>query len=129
MSDKSIRVMLVDDHELVLQSIKELLVREEDIEVVATATNGWDAIHLAETVSPDVIVMDVSMPQLDGIRAAGMIREVNPSPQIVILSMHKDATLRQQAYSSGAAAYVGKEQAKSDLIPAIRHASAQRPLS
>lgn len=129
MSEKNIRVMLVDDHELILQSITKLLVREEDMEVVATARDGLQAIRLAETLSPDVIVMDVSMPQFDGIRAAGKIRELVPESQVIMFSMHKNSTLLQQAKNSGAVAYISKEQAQNDLIPAIRDASTRSLLT
>jgi DNA-binding NarL/FixJ family response regulator len=120
MSENNIRVLLADDHEVVLMSIKSLLEREEDIEVVGMAANGREAIQLAQTTIPDVIVMDISMPELDGIRATGKIKALNNSINIIVLSMYKSWTLLQQARKYGASAYITKQKAMSDLVPAIR---------
>lgn len=120
MSKQTIRVLVVDDHKLVLKSIENLLKREPDIQVVGTAENGRMAIQLAQAEEPDVIVMDVSMPELDGIRAAGEIKALGIATRIIILSMHYSSALMQQARKNGASGYIIKQQANSDLIPAIR---------
>lgn len=123
MSERTIKVLLVDDHEVVLRSIQALVGREPDMEIVATAVSGREAVRLAEETDPDVIVMDVSMPDLDGIRAAGEIKKRGVHSEIIILSMHHSTALIQQARRNGASAYIVKQQAISELIPAIRAAS------
>jgi two-component system response regulator NreC len=120
MSEQTIRILVVDDHKLVLRSIENLLQREPDMQVVGTAENGRIAIELAQAKKPDVIIMDVSMPELDGIRAAGEINALGIPTQIIMLSMHHSSALVQQARKNGASAYIIKQQANRDLIPAIR---------
>jgi len=120
MSKQTIRVLVVDDHKLVAKSIKNLLAREPDIQVVGTAENGRVAIQLAQAEKPDVIVMDISMPELDGIRAAAEIKALGISAHIIMLSMHHSSALVQQARKNGASGYVIKQQATSELIPLIR---------
>lgn len=117
-----IRILVADDHEIVRKSIKAMLAKEPDMEVVATAVNGQEVIQLAQSIVPDVIVMDVSMPELDGIRAAEMIKNLGNPADIIMLSMHHSSALVQQARKSGAAGYILKQQANRDLIPAIRAA-------
>lgn len=122
MSDPLIRVLIADDHALVRKSLLAMLEKEPDIEVVATAENGEEAVKQAEEVKPDIIVMDVSMPKLDGIRAAGKIKAkaLEITPRIIMLSMHHSAALMEQAKENGALGYIVKQQANTDLIPAIR---------
>ena len=124
MSEQTIRVLIADDHTLVRKSIENLLKREPDMQVVGTAENGRTAIQLAQVKEPDVIVMDVSMPELDGIRAAGEIKALGITTCIIMLSMHHSTTLVQQARKNGAAGYIIKQQANRDLVPAIRAAFA-----
>lgn len=124
MSERTIKVLLVDDHEAVLRSIQALVGREPDMEIVATAVSGREAIELAEQQSPDVIVMDVSMPDLDGIRAAGEMKKRGIASEIIMLSMHYSTALIQQARRNGASGYIVKQQATSQLVPAIRAAFA-----
>jgi two-component system response regulator NreC len=121
-SKQAIRIIVVDDHAIVRQSVVAMLSREPDMEVVGTAANGREAIQLAQTTQPDVIVMDVSMPELDGIRAAGEIHALGLPAQIIMLSMHHNSVLVQQARQNGAAGYILKQEANSSLIPAIRAA-------
>jgi DNA-binding NarL/FixJ family response regulator len=120
MSKQTIRVLVVDDHKLVAKSIKNLLELEPDIQVVGVAENGRAAIQLAQAEKPDVIVMDISMPELDGIRAAAEIKALGISARIIMLSMHHSSALVQQARKNGASGYVIKQQATSELIPLIR---------
>jgi two-component system, NarL family, nitrate/nitrite response regulator NarL len=120
---QQIRVLVVDDHQLVRNSLLAMLARESDIQVVETATNGLEAIDLAIETTPDVIVMDVSMPELDGIRAAGRIKELGLPCIIILLSMHYNNTLLRQARKNGVAGYIMKQDISRDLIPAIRAAS------
>jgi len=92
------------------------------MEVVGAAGNGREAVQLAQSTTPDVIIMDVSMPEVDGIRAAGEIQALGLAVQIIMLSMHHSSALVQQARKNGAAGYVIKQQANNELIPAIRAA-------
>ena len=120
MSKSVKRILVVDDHHLVRKSIVALLANEPDIEIVGTAENGRKAIEMAQSTQPDIIVMDVSMPVLDGIRAAGEIQALGLATQIIMLSMHHSSALVQQARDNGASGYIVKQQASRDLIPAIR---------
>ena len=122
MSDHLIRVLIVDDNEIVRKSLRAMLGREPDMAIIGTAVNGREAIQLARELSPDIIVMDVSMPELDGIRAAGEISALGIPAQIIILSMHHSSALLQQARKNGVSGYIVKQQANSELIPAIRAA-------
>lgn len=117
-----IRVLIVDDHEIVRRSIMAMLAQEPDMMVVGAAENGREAVELAQATNPDVIIMDVSMPELDGIRAAGEIRARGVASIIIMLSMHHNSTLVQQARKNGASAYIIKQQVSRELIPAIRAA-------
>lgn len=118
--------MVVDDHEIVRMSIMAMLAREPTIKVVGTATNGREAIQLAQEIEPDVMVMDISMPELDGIRATGEIKALGIPTQVVLLSMHQNDILIQQARKNGVAAFVAKQNANRNLIPAIRAANEGR---
>lgn len=122
MSDELIRILIADDHEVVRKSIQSMLGREPDMTVVATAVNGREAINLAQEKDPDVIVMDVSMPELDGIRAAGEIKDLGVPAQIIMLSMHHNNVLLQQARAHGASGYILKQEANRELVPAVRAA-------
>lgn len=122
MLDKNIRILVVDDHDIVRKSIVALLTRVPDMEVVGTAVNGREAIQSAQEKTPDVIVMDFSMPELDGIRAAREILDSGLPTQIIMLSMHHSSALVQQARKNGAFDFVVKQHAGRDLIPAIRAA-------
>lgn len=122
MSDCVIKILIADDHKLVLKSLTALLNREPDMQVVGTAVNGREAVELAKEIEPDIIVMDVSMPELDGIRATYEIQSLDLTSQVIILSMHYNSTLVQQARKHGASGYVLKQKATSELIPSIRAA-------
>jgi DNA-binding NarL/FixJ family response regulator len=122
MFENAIRVLIVDDHEIVRKSLVAMLAQEPDIEIVGTAANGFEAVELAQAIMPDVIVMDVSMPELDGIRAAGRIKALGLDSMIIMLSMHHNSALVQQARKNGASAYIIKQQANNELVPAIRQA-------
>jgi DNA-binding NarL/FixJ family response regulator len=122
LSEPTIHVLVVDDHQLVRKSLLAMLAREPDIQVVSTAENGREAVERAQDTSPDVIIMDISLPKLDGIRAAGEIKALGISAEIVVLSMHYNNTLVQQARKNGVSGYVVKQNASRDLVSAIRAA-------
>ena len=118
-----VRVIVADDHHLVRQGIRMLLEKADDIEVVGEAEDGLAAVELAEQLTPDIVVMDVSMPRLNGAQATELIRARLPGTQVVVLSMHADETIVRQALRRGARAYVLKRAVGEELLIAIRAAS------
>lgn len=122
MTTEITRVLIADDHSVVCTSLKALLESEDDIEVVATAENGREAIELAQAHKPDVIVMDLSMPVMDGIRATSAIQAQDLDANVIILSMHYNKALVHLARKNGAVDYIVKQDAISKLIPAVRAA-------
>lgn len=115
-----IRVVVAEDHHLVRQGIVKLLDGAGDIQVVGEADNGRDAIALVKSLQPDVMVLDITMPYLDGLEALGEIAEMIPKPQVVILSMHVDPATVRQALRAGALGYVVKQSVADELLAAVR---------
>ena len=124
---KTIRVLLVDDQPAVRQGLRIRLVLEPDVEVVGEAGDGAGAISLAQSLRPDVILMDVRMPGMDGISTVRTLRAVVPESAAVILSLYDDARTRARAEEAGAAAFVAKHEVKEALLAAIRRAASLRP--
>jgi two-component system response regulator DevR len=116
----TLRVMLVDDHEIVRQGLRALLEAEEDIEVVAEAANGRSAVSLASAHRPDVIVMDVRMPEGSGVEACRAIRDERPDAQVIMLTSFADDEALFNSIMAGAAGFVLKQIRGRDLIHAIR---------
>ncbi|MCI0726239.1 MAG: response regulator transcription factor [Chloroflexi bacterium] len=116
----TIRVLVADDHYMVRQGIRALLNGANGIEVVGEAENSQEAVDLAEKLRPDVIVMDISMPQLDGIEATERIQAMKLPSQVVILSMYANANLVRQALKKGARAYLLKRSATEELLLAVQ---------
>ena len=114
-----IRVLVVDDHAIVRDGIRALLGRSEDIEVVGEAGGGRDAITLASTLSPDVILMDIAMADLGGLEATLEIRKDHPGSKIIVLSQYSDPEYVKRALKSGVSGYVLKKAAGADLVSAI----------
>ncbi len=115
-----IKVLLADDHTALRKSLHTLLDMQPDLCVVGEATNGVDAVRQATQLSPDVVVLDVIMPELNGFNAAQMIRELFPNIPIVLYSLYVSAKHIEQALQAGADAYVLKESAGDELVEAIR---------
>ena len=124
---KTIRVLLVDDQPAVRQGLRIRLVLEPDVEVVGEAGDGAGAISLAQSLRPDVILMDVRLPDVDGISAVRTLCAVAPESAVVILSLYDDASTRAGAEEAGAAAFVAKHQVEETLLAAIRRAASRRP--
>jgi len=120
---KPIRILLADDHTVVRKGLRLLLESHEDFQVVSDAADGREAIVLAEQHRPDVVVMDVAMPILNGIEAARQICASLPQTAIVILSMHSDEAYVLKALKAGARAYLLKDSAENDLISAVKAVS------
>lgn len=117
---KKLRVVLADDHSVLRAGLRALLNGEPDIEVVGEAGDGQEAVALAERLRPDVVVMDISMPKLDGLRATRQITEHLPDVHVLILTMHDGDQYLLQALEVGGAGYVLKRSADTDLLEAIR---------
>jgi len=122
----SIRLILVDDHAIVREGVARLLEGQLDLRVVATFGEGWQAIRYAETEEPDVAVLDVAMPDLNGIEVARHLQDVSPATRIVMLSMHADIEYVHRALLAGAQAYVLKGSAGKVLVDAVRAVCAGR---
>ena len=120
---KSIRILLADDHTVVRKGLRLLLESEPGLTVVADAANGREAVALAEQHKPDVVVLDVAMPTLNGIEAARQISTRLPRTAIVFLSMHSDESYVLKALKVGARAYLLKDSAEHDLINAVKAVS------
>ncbi|MBN2019990.1 MAG: response regulator transcription factor [Sedimentisphaerales bacterium] len=116
----SIRVLLADDHKITRQGLRSLLEKQTDIEVVAEAENGRAAVRLAAEVAPDVIIMDLTMPDLNGVEATRQILSQSPDIKIIALSMHSDALFVTEMLKSGAAGYLLKDCAFEELTRAIK---------
>jgi two-component system, NarL family, response regulator NreC len=120
----SIRVLLADDHGVLRDAMCRLLESQADFEVVGAACDGSDAIVKAEALAPEVIVMDVSMPKLNGIEATRRILKSSPGTGVVMLSMHSSGELVQRALAAGARGYVLKESGADDMMSAVRAVAA-----
>lgn len=117
---KKIAVLLVDDHMIVRQGLRALLAAETDIEVVGEAEDGRQAVTLARKVSPDVVVMDVAMPLLNGLEATRQIAKTLPAAKVLVLTSYDDEECVTQLMEAGAAGYLVKQAAAGDLPRAIR---------
>ena len=115
-----IRVVIADDHAIVRAGLRTLLGEEKDMELVGEASGGYEAIELVERTRPDVMVLDLSMPDLDGISVTRKIKPDFPNLRILILTLHEDEALLKEAIKAGAAGYILKRAAESELISAIR---------
>ena len=116
----TIIIVLVDDQASVRRGLRMRLSMEPDVEVVGEAESGEAALRLVRALSPDVVLMDVEMPGMDGIVATAALRATAPHVAVVILSLYDDARTRARAREAGAAAFVAKHQAKSTLLATIR---------
>ncbi len=120
---KAIRILLADDHTVVRKGLRLLLETQAGFSVIADAADGREAVALAEKLAPDVVVMDVAMPTLNGIEAARQITARQPQTAVVFLSMHSDEAYVLKALKAGARAYLLKDSAEYDLINAIKAVS------
>src|SRR5207253_1484374 len=119
---QEITVLLADDHVVVRQGLRALLMAEDDIEIVGEADNGRQAIQFAKKFLPDVLVMDIAMPVLNGLEATRQITRAVPTTKILVLSSYSDDEYVYQLTEAGAAGYLVKQTAANDLLKAIREA-------
>lgn len=117
---RKIRVLLADDHRMVRQGFRRILQGEDDMDVVGEAGNGREAVEMARAMKPDVVVMDVTMPELNGIEATRRIREISPFIRVVALSVHRDGIYVREIVRAGAEGYILKESGDTELISAVR---------
>ena len=120
-----IRILVVDDHDATRRSLSSFLAHEDKFTICGEAADGVQAIEQARNLSPDAIVMDVSMPKMDGLSAARIIRRENPSTQIVIVSLTEPSILKAVAPRVGLA-FIDKIRVANDLIPALHHLTKYR---
>jgi len=114
-----IKVLIADDHAIVRTGLRALLRDESDLQLVGEATGGYEAIELAATTRPDILILDLSMPDLDGIAVTRQLRPQYPDLRILILTVHEDEALLREAIKAGAFGYVLKRAAEAELISAI----------
>lgn len=121
------RVLLVDDHPLFRQGLRALLKENDSIKVVGEASDGSEAVELTKKVTPDVVIMDISMPGYSGLEATRQIKEYFPGTKVLILSRHSDSIYVDQALKSGASGYVHKDAAFDELLIALDALKKDRP--
>src|SRR5256885_12722660 len=119
---QKITVLLADDHAVVRQGLRALLEAEEDMNVAGEAENGRQAVQMAKRLQPDVVVMDIAMPSLNGLEATRQISRECPKSKVLILSSYSDDEYVQQLTDAGASGYLVKQTAAQDLVTAIREA-------
>jgi len=114
-----IRVLLVDDHPIMRKGIRSVLESYENIEVIGEASNGLEAVTLANDLTPSVIIMDVNMPRMDGVQATRLIKQSQPQITIIGLSVNDARSVQQALLQAGASAYVNKDHLGEDLYQTI----------
>ncbi len=119
----TIKIIIVDDHAIVRDGVRQLLLTQGDMDVVGEAVDGHDALLQVKKLKPDVILLDIAMPGLNGLESIGLIKEAVPETKVVILSMHAKESYVHQAFSAGALGYVLKASSSEDILSAIRSAN------
>ncbi len=124
------RILIADDHAFVRESLRDALEDEAGLEVVGEASDGQEALELCRDLEPDLVLMDVRMPRMDGLQATHAIKQELPETSILIVTMHEDPDYLYEALKAGAAGYVLKESARSEVLTAIRQVlDGESPLS
>jgi DNA-binding NarL/FixJ family response regulator len=115
-----LRVLLADDHSIVRRGMRALLETEQSVQVVAEAADGLEALRMCEEHRPDLLILDVAMPRLNGIDVAARVQKMDPPPRTIMLSMHLDESYVMRSISAGACGYLLKDTTDEDLLPAVR---------
>ncbi len=118
-----IRIVIVDDQSYVRRGLRLCLALQENVEIVGEAADGSSALALAAALEPDIVLMDVTMPGMDGIETAQVLHRILPETAVIILTMHGDAVTRERALAAGAAQFVEKNQGINALLAAIRQSA------
>lgn len=121
------RVLVADDHAIVRRGLRSLLETVRDAEIVAEAATGLEAVRLCEEHQPDILIVDIGMPELSGIEVAARARKLPHAPHVIVLSMHADESYILRALAAGARAYLLKDATDEDLIPALEAVTSGRP--
>jgi len=121
-----LRILIVDDHETVRQGVRALLSRRRDWVVCGEAGDGFEAVEKAKSLRPDVVLMDLSMPGMDGVEATKIIRREVPESKVIIVSQNDPAVVSSQAAEIDAGGYVNKSDLARDLLPAVERLVADR---
>ena len=119
-----VRVLIADDHPMIRSGLAQLVSAEPDLEVVGTAADGVRAVELAEREHPDVVLLDLSMPELDGIAAAEQLRQRSPGTRVLVLSSHPQEAVITAAFRAGARGYLTKDVSTTDVLEGIRNVHA-----
>jgi len=122
----SIRIIIADDHQIVRNGLRSLIEKEHDIDVIAEAGNGREAVRIALEMAPEVVIMDIAMPDLNGIEATRQIIAALPGTKVIALSMHADKRYVMEMLKAGASGYILKDNAYEELASAIRTAMGNR---
>lgn len=116
----SLRLLIADDHALVRSGLRSMLQREPGVEIVGEARNGREAVELCRSLEPDLVLMDVRMPEMDGLEATRAIKQECPGTGVLMVTMHENRDYMLEATKAGAAGYVLKDALRNELISAIR---------
>lgn len=125
----AIRILIVDDHPVVRHGLRTLLEVQPGWEVIAEAADGLEALEKADRLSPDIILLDVSMPKMNGLEACRLIRKAAPAAEILIVTQHDSPQMMREALDAGARGYVVKSNAGRDLLTAVEAVSQHRPFT
>ena len=125
----SIRLLIADDHTLVRSGLRSMLRREPDIEIVGEARNGREAVELCRSLRPDLVLMDVRMPEMDGLEATRAVKQEHPETGVLMVTMHENRDYMLEATNAGAAGYVLKDAARDELVDAVRRVARHAPSS
>lgn len=120
-------VLLADDHAVVRKGLRFLLEQSDGVEVIAEASDGREAVSLAQSLHPDLVIIDIQMPNLNGIDAAGQILKAHPETAVIILSMYSDESYILRALNAGAKAYLLKDSVETDILAAVRAVTNGKP--
>jgi two-component system response regulator NreC len=124
---KRIRILIADDHGIVRKGLRHQLEQHKEFDIVGEATEGREAVRMAEELAPDVVIMDIAMPNLNGIQATAQVVKKNPQIGVIILSMYSDETYLMRTLAVGARGYLLKESAEMDLDSAVRAVAQGKP--
>jgi DNA-binding NarL/FixJ family response regulator len=124
---RSVRILIADDHDLVRRGLRDLLESHAGWEICGEATSGREAVNKTQELKPDVVILDISMPGLNGVEAARQIRKTSPFTEILILSMHHSKQLIREVIDAGVRGFIGKSDSNRDLVLAVEAIADHRP--